>query len=56
MRPEGWFMLIVSWTGIGILTVYTIVRTLRAKPRENLTAPLDIEKKIEEADKLAENR
>jgi hypothetical protein len=53
MRAEGWLMLIVSWAGIGTLTVYTIIRTLRAKPPETLSAPLDIEKRIEEEDRLA---
>jgi hypothetical protein len=49
MRMEGWIMLIVSWTGISVLAVYTIVRTLRAKPRD-LSAPLEIEARIEAED------
>ena len=46
MSTGGWFMLIVSWSVIAWLTVFTIWRTLRAKGR-NLSAPLDIEARIE---------
>jgi hypothetical protein len=49
MSIAGWVMMVVSWSVICGLVWFTIRRTLKVKPRD-LTAPLDIEARIEEED------
>lgn len=49
MTIGGWMMLVLSWGAITFLAVFTVWRTLRAKPRA-LSAPLDIEAQIEESE------
>jgi ABC-type nickel/cobalt efflux system permease component RcnA len=55
MTLGGWLMLVLSWVAILCLAVFAVWRTLRAKPRE-LSAPLDIEAKIEESEAEKERR
>ncbi len=51
MTVAGWIMLAASWGAIAGLTGFALWRTLRAKPRDELTAPIDIEAQIEERER-----
>ena len=51
MTIAGWIMLAASWAAIAGLTGFAMWRTLRAKPRNELTAPIDIEAQIEERER-----
>lgn len=55
MTAAGWCMLVVSWSAIGLLTGYTVWRTLRTKTDE-LSAPLDLEAEIQEEKARREER
>lgn len=39
MRPDGWVLMIVSWTVIIGLQIFALVRTLQSKTKSNLPNP-----------------
>jgi hypothetical protein len=53
MNIGGWIMLLVSWSVIVWLTVWTVWRTIQVKPKA-LSAPLDLEARIEEIESQKE--